>query len=171
MEFMQKIRKTMWLVDDGFGEIFSGSVAEAFCYFVMMLCIGLSVLSIANFLEGKNVIFGALVNASITFFGWVLVMPLFAHYAMVALGGKGDLRDTFKAYWYGSTPMFLFGWVPCVGIFSIFVSLGNVVRALNKVNNVSYGNAIFVVLASFGVFFALCLAAAYVLFAMGLVSV
>lgn len=69
-----------------------------------------------------------------------------AHLFVRAFGGKKGWGNTIKAFAYGNTPLFLFGWIPFVGaLFSIWALVLNII-GIRQLHEISTGRAIGAVL-------------------------
>jgi len=71
-----------------------------------------------------------------------------AHLFVRAFGGRKGYGNTIKAFAYGNTPVFLFGWIPFVGgLFWIWALVLNII-GIRQLHEISTGRAIGAVLLS-----------------------
>ena len=71
-----------------------------------------------------------------------------AHLFVRAFGGRKGYENTIKAFAYGNTPLFLFGWIPFVGgLFSIWALVLDII-GIRQLHEISTGRAIGAVLVS-----------------------
>jgi hypothetical protein len=76
----------------------------------------------------------------------LFVGGLWTHLFVWAFGGRKGYRNTIKAFAYGYTPAFLFGWLPFVGmLFSIWALILNII-GIRQLHEISTGRAIGAVL-------------------------
>jgi hypothetical protein len=76
----------------------------------------------------------------------LFVGGLWTHLFVRAFGGRKGYRNTIKAFAYGYTPVFLFGWLPFVGmLFSIWALILNII-GIRQLHEISTGRAIGAVL-------------------------
>jgi hypothetical protein len=79
-------------------------------------------------------------------FATLFVGGLWAHLFVRAFGGRKGYRNTIKAFAYGNTPLFLFGWIPFVGmLFPIWAWVLNII-GVRQLHEISTGRAIGAVL-------------------------
>jgi len=68
------------------------------------------------------------------------------HLFVRAFGGRKGYRNTIKAFAYGYTPLFLFGWLPFVGmLFPLWALVLNII-GIRQLHEISTGRAIGAVL-------------------------
>jgi hypothetical protein len=90
------------------------------------------------------VIFGLL--AVVGGFAGLFIGGLWTHLFVRAFGGRKGYRNTLKAFAYGYTPTFLFGWLPFVGpLFSIWALILNII-GIRQLHGISTGRAVGAVL-------------------------
>jgi hypothetical protein len=71
-----------------------------------------------------------------------------AHLFVRAFGGRKGYGNTIKAFAYGNTPIFLFGWIPFVGaLFSIWALVLDII-GIRQLHEISTGRAVGAVLLS-----------------------
>ena len=79
-------------------------------------------------------------------FAGLFVGGLWTHLFVRAFGGRKGYRNTIKAFAYGYTPAFLFGWIPFAGVlFSIWALILNII-GIRQLHEISTGRAIGAVL-------------------------
>jgi hypothetical protein len=90
------------------------------------------------------VIFGLLAVAGA--FASLFISGSWTHLFVRAFGGRKGYGNTIKAFAYGYTPVFLFGWLPFVGmLFSIWALVLNII-GIRQLHEISTGRAIGAVL-------------------------
>ena len=81
-------------------------------------------------------------------FATLFISGSWAHLFVRAFGGRKGYRNTIKAFAYGNTPLFLFGWIPFVGmLFPIWAWVLNII-GIKQLHEISTGRAIGAVLLS-----------------------
>jgi len=91
-------------------------------------------------LVGLLPVFGAFVS--------LFISGSWAHLFVRAFGGRKGYGNTIKAFAYGNTPVFLFGWIPFVGgLFWIWALVLNII-GIRQLHEISTGRAIGAVLLS-----------------------
>jgi hypothetical protein len=79
-------------------------------------------------------------------FGGLFIGGSWTHLFVWAFGGRKGYGNTIKAFAYGYTPVFLFGWLPFVGmLFSIWALVLNII-GIKQLHQISTGRAIGAVL-------------------------
>jgi len=79
-------------------------------------------------------------------FGGLFIGGSWTHLFVRAFGGRKGYANTIKAFAYGYTPVFLFGWLPFVGmLFSIWALVLNII-GIRQLHEISTGRAIGAVL-------------------------
>ena len=79
-------------------------------------------------------------------FASLFVSGSWTHLFVRAFGGRKGYGNTIKAFAYGYTPVFLFGWLPFVGmLFSIWALVLNII-GIRQLHEISTGRAIGAVL-------------------------
>lgn len=79
-------------------------------------------------------------------FGGLFIGGSWIHLFVWAFGGRKGYGNTIKAFAYGYTPVFLFGWLPFVGmLFSIWALILNII-GIRQLHEISTGRAIGAVL-------------------------
>jgi hypothetical protein len=68
------------------------------------------------------------------------------HLFVLAFGGKKGYGNTIKAFAYGYTPVFLFGWLPFVGMLFPVWALVLYIIGIRQLHQISTGRAIGAVL-------------------------
>jgi hypothetical protein len=82
-------------------------------------------------------------------FGGLFLSGSWAHLFVRAFGGRKGWGSTIKAFAYGNTPIFLFGWIPFVGaLFSIWALVLDII-GIRQLHEISTGRAIGAVLLSY----------------------
>jgi hypothetical protein len=82
-------------------------------------------------------------------FGGLFLSGSWAHLFVRAFGGRKGWGNTIKAFAYGNTPIFLFGWIPFVGaLFSIWALVLDII-GIRQLHEISTGRAIGAVLLSY----------------------
>jgi hypothetical protein len=81
-------------------------------------------------------------------FASLFIMGSWTHLFVRAFGGRKGYGNTIKAFAYGYTPAFMFGWLPFVGmLFSIWALVLNII-GIRQLHEISTGRAIGAVLLS-----------------------
>jgi len=81
-------------------------------------------------------------------FASLFITGSWAHLFVRAFGGSKGYGNTIKAFAYGNTPLFLFGWLPFVGmLFSIWALVLNII-GIRQLHEISTGRAVGAVLVS-----------------------
>jgi hypothetical protein len=79
-------------------------------------------------------------------FASLFISGSWAHLFVRAFGGRKGYGNTIKAFAYGNTPLFLFGWIPFVGtLFSLWALVLNII-GIRQLHEISTGRAIGAVL-------------------------
>jgi len=79
-------------------------------------------------------------------FASLFISGSWTHLFVWAFGGRKGYGNTIKAFAYGYTPVFLFGWLPFVGmLFSIWALVLNII-GIRQLHEISTGRAIGAVL-------------------------
>jgi hypothetical protein len=79
-------------------------------------------------------------------FAGLFISGSLTHVFVRAFGGRKGYRNTIKAFAYGETPVFLFGWLPFVGmLFPIWALILNII-GIRQLHEISTGRAIGAVL-------------------------
>jgi hypothetical protein len=81
-------------------------------------------------------------------FAGLFIGGAWTHLFVRAFGGRKGYGNTIKAFAYGYTPFFLFGWLPFVGmVFSIWALVLNII-GIRQLHEISAGRAVGAVLLS-----------------------
>ena len=81
-------------------------------------------------------------------FAGLFISGSWAHLFVRAFGGRKGYANTIKAFAYGYTPAFLFGWLPFVGmLFSIWALILSII-GIRQLHEISTGRAVGAVLLS-----------------------
>jgi hypothetical protein len=81
-------------------------------------------------------------------FASLFISGSLTHLFIRAFGGRKGYGNTIKAFAYGNTPLFLFGWIPFVGgLFSIWALVLDII-GIRQLHQISMGRAIGSVLLS-----------------------
>jgi len=79
-------------------------------------------------------------------FASLFISGSLTHLFVRAFGGRKGYRNTIKAFAYGNTPLFLFGWIPFVGmLFPLWALVLNII-GIRQLHEISTGRAIGAVL-------------------------
>jgi len=79
-------------------------------------------------------------------FASLFISGSLTHLFVRAFGGRKGYGNTIKAFAYGNTPLFLFGWIPFVGmLFQLWALVLNII-GIRQLHEVSTGRAIGAVL-------------------------
>jgi hypothetical protein len=79
-------------------------------------------------------------------FASLFISGSWTHLFVRAFGGRKGYGNTMKAFAYGNTPLFLFGWIPLVGmLFPIWALVLNII-GVKQLHEISTGRAIGAVL-------------------------
>jgi hypothetical protein len=81
-------------------------------------------------------------------FAGLFISGSWAHLFVRAFSGRKGYGNTIKAFAYGNTPVFLFGWIPFVGgLFWIWALVLNII-GIRQLHEISTGRAVGAVLLS-----------------------
>ena len=81
-------------------------------------------------------------------FASLFISGSWAHLFVRAFGGRKGYGNTIKAFAYGNTPVFLFGWIPIVGgLFWIWALVLNII-GIRQLHEISTGRAVGALLLS-----------------------
>jgi len=81
-------------------------------------------------------------------FASLFISGSLTHLFVRAFGGRKGYGNTMKAFAYGNTPLFLFGWIPFVGmLFPLWAWILNII-GIRQLHEISTGRAIGAVLLS-----------------------
>jgi hypothetical protein len=81
-------------------------------------------------------------------FAGLFISGSWTHLFVRAFGGRKGYKNTIKAFAYGNTPLFLFGWLPFVGmLFSLWALILNII-GIRQLHEISTGRAVGAVLVS-----------------------
>jgi hypothetical protein len=90
------------------------------------------------------VVFGLL--AVVGAFASLFITGSLTHLFVRAFGGRKGYGNTMKAFAYGETPLFLFGWIPFVGtLFWVWALVLNII-GISRLHEISTGRAVGAVL-------------------------
>jgi len=79
-------------------------------------------------------------------FASLFISGSLTHLFVRAFGGRKGYKNTIKAFAYGNTPLFLFGWIPFVGmLFPLWAWVLNII-GIRQLHEISTGRAIGAVL-------------------------
>jgi len=82
-------------------------------------------------------------------FAGLFISGSWAHLFVRAFGGRKGYGNTIKAFAYGNTPLFLFGWIPFAGVlFSLWALVLNII-GVRQLHEISTGRAVGAVLLSY----------------------
>jgi hypothetical protein len=90
------------------------------------------------------VIFGLL--AVVGAFASLFISGSLTHLFVRAFGGRKGYGNTIKAFAYGNTPLFLFGWIPFVGMLLWIWALVLNIIGIRQLHEISTGRAVGAVL-------------------------
>ncbi len=99
---------------------------------------------------GSNVVFAFLFLFLITLVGGFLGLvfySLWLHLWTYLLGGREEFENTVKTVFYAATPVYYLGWIPFVSIIGLVWFFVLQAVGLTKLQKLSTGSAILVVLA------------------------
>ncbi len=81
-------------------------------------------------------------------FASLFISGSWAHLFVRVFGGRKGYRNTIKAFAYGNTPIFLFGWIPFAGgLFWVWALVLNII-GIRQLHDISTGRAVGAVLLS-----------------------
>ena len=81
-------------------------------------------------------------------FAGLFISGSWTHLFVRAFGGRKCYGNTMKAFAYGETPLFLFGWIPFVGmLFPLWALVLNII-GIRQLHEISTGRAVGAVLLS-----------------------
>ena len=142
----EKIKRVLSAPSGFFPAVKNESLQPAFVYYALLSLVYTIFVYVVNpgtygrFFGGLGAVIGIP-------FWWIATLVLsfvFAgviHIFVALLGGKNGFANTYKAFIYGGTPAFLFGWIPFIGILFSFWSLYLDVKGLSALQNMSTGRA------------------------------
>jgi hypothetical protein len=81
-------------------------------------------------------------------FASLFITGSWAHLFVRAFGGRKGYGNTIKAFAYGNTPLFLFGWIPFVGMLLWIWALVLNIMGIRQLHDISTGRAVGAVLLS-----------------------
>ena len=128
-EIVEKVKGFVMRPVEAFGNARSDEPGAVLKYFVVLLAINLTLLTIfiigwlfsytltsggnaaALVFDGITFVIGELIGGTVLFFLACMVFHLFV---ALVVGGKG-IEQTFRALAYGATPGLLLGWIPFIG--------------------------------------------------------
>ncbi len=100
---------------------------------------------------GGNIVLAFLFLFLITFVGGFLGLvfySLWLHLWTYLLGGREDFEHTVKTVFYAATPVYYLGWIPFVSVIGLVWFFVLQAVGLTKLQKLSTGSAILVVIAS-----------------------
>ena len=141
-EYARRILKTIWVADDsGFEGLLKDGFDFALRYFVFILALYVSIAFAVEFLLTQD-LDESLIAAGVFLFGETIILlgflPIVTHIIVQAFGSERNLKDTIQVYIYGSTPSFVFGWIPCIGAVAPLVALANIFRGIRKIHKLNF---------------------------------
>jgi hypothetical protein len=165
MKFIKKVKGFLTKPSKTFDAVKDSSFNEALRYYIILLVIYSAIIAIlialisierwglcpqfgflmkGHFAAGKG-IDGALVIFIVNLiYGitWIFINGMIIHLGVKIMGGKRGVIQTLKAIIYGSTPFFLFGWIPNIGIIFIIWSLVAVILGIQELQELPTRKAI-----------------------------
>jgi hypothetical protein len=179
VEFIEKATGILFRPVEIFQQLREESFGDAFVYYgvlLVMYAILSSLLSLVGFLlllpwitlGGMIPRFGLLPAVFLPFFLVATILAfiigLFVGGAILHLfvylaGGRKEVEQTLKAVMYSSTPVFIFGWIPLVGVLALVYALILEILAVRELQEISTGRAILAVIAPFLLIFFLIILA------------
>lgn len=97
-------------------------------------------------------IMGASVNFIVLLIAWIILIIItwmFIHISVCIMGGEKGFTQTYKAYIYGITPVFLFGWIPNVSIISGIWSVVIIILGIRELHELTINRAIISLIMAF----------------------
>ena len=183
-EFFNELPKTVQLKEPSWFYIKTNAMVMGVVYFFMILILAFfgALLAAAPAQNGTTDLLGGfgigliILIAVIAFpfflllgLGMLFVFTGILHLIVLLFGGKEGYTETFKALSYAHAPI-LFSWVPIVNwATSVYVIVLQVI-AINKLQKLSMGKSIAVVLLPVGVFFVLYMILLVIFFTAGLIG-
>jgi hypothetical protein len=79
----------------------------------------------------------------------LIVGGVILHLFVYLVGGRKGLEQTLKAAMYGTTPVFVFGWIPLIGFLALIYALVLEILAVRELHEISTGRALLAVLLPF----------------------
>ncbi|UUX92006.1 YIP1 family protein [Methanoplanus endosymbiosus] len=174
-DFPEKLKSFILSPTEAFRNIKNGDVGDALVYYVVLLVIYSVLSGIVNYFridpimkvlyssvpagtvaifDIMNIIYG-IVGGIVGFFIIGLVLHLF----VLIVGGKMGLEQTFKSVAYASTPGFLLGWIPVIGILFAFYGIIVQIIGIRELQEVSTGRATVAVMIPLIILFGLIILA------------
>jgi hypothetical protein len=156
-DFPEKLKSFILSPTEAFRKVKDGDTGEALVYYVVLLVIYSVLSGIVNYFridpimealystvpagtvaifDIMSIIYG-IVGGIVGFF----IIGTIIHLFVLIVGGKMGLEQTFKSVAYASTPGFLLGWIPVIGI--LFALYGIIVQiiGIRELQEVSTGRA------------------------------
>lgn len=95
---------------------------------------------------GASVNFTALLIAWVI---WIIIIWMFIHIGVCIMGSEKGFTQTYKAFIYGITPVFLFGWIPIIGYVSGIWSLVVIILGIRELHELTINRAIMSLIIAF----------------------
>jgi len=161
-DFPEKLKSFILSPTEAFRNIKNGDIGEALVYYVVLLVIYSVLSGIVNYFridpimetfystvpagtvaifDIMNIIYG-IIGGIVGFF----IIGIIIHLFVLIVGGRQGLEQTFKSVAYASTPGFLLGWIPVIGIFFALYGIIVQIIGIRELQEVSTGRAAFAVM-------------------------
>lgn len=142
-------------------------VFDAFKYMVIWLFVtailtaivlgagGSALMNLSANLLGTQAMAGGVTGMLVltTFFSaWIfgiigmIIAGLWLHLWAYLVGARNKVENTLKTVFYGSTPRYVLGWIPFIGVIGYFWSLGLYALGLTRLQNLSTGKSILAII-------------------------
>jgi hypothetical protein len=79
----------------------------------------------------------------------LLIGGAILHLFVYIVGGRKGVEQTLKAVMYGSTPVFVLGWIPILGFLAVLYAIVLEILAVSELHEISTGRAAVAVLLPF----------------------
>jgi hypothetical protein len=121
----QRAMEIMALSKERFESEKNSSIADALSYALFLILVfaggNATVLIIA--MHSFNSIAASFITSYLLMFFGVAIFGAWLHLWAHVFGAQRGFEQTLKAAFYGSTPAYLFGWMPIIGVLAFFWSL------------------------------------------------
>ncbi|UUX92004.1 YIP1 family protein [Methanoplanus endosymbiosus] len=158
-DFPAKLRSFILRPAEAFKNVKDGNFRDAFLYYIILIVIYSVLSGIINYFRLDPVresLNPALPVETVTYFdilsifygivGWIVLFFLIGiilHPLILIVGGRKGIEQTFKSIAYASTPGFLLGWIPVIGIFFAFYGIFVQIIGISELHEISTKKAAF----------------------------
>lgn len=170
--FIDKVRGFLIEPTKTFNTLKDSSFLEALLYNIILAIVYSALLSLSvAFFRTEGIIIGpmmgflaqaltasgeGIVGASVNFIAllitwiiWIIVTWMSIHIGVCVMGGEKGFTQTYKAFTYGITPVFLFGWIPNVSIISGIWSVVIIILGIQELHELTINRAIMSLIMAF----------------------